>query len=210
MKESTWLQQTTQACIRLVESLTGFLLHERHGAPGSYICCEIDFRRCFRWACSGGWCCRASCCWSRCCSCCWRSRWVILNKYRWWRLQLSKWCWCFKHRLSTAHQWAVSIAIKWAMSMLSQSPNHLCDFSTRRHSSKSDGDFEVSWDESPHLLLCHAVLQKTSYSSRSHSTQFSPQFYPASLPIFAEGGTPGKPVRAPASNLFTDGMGFDM
>ena len=96
------------------------------------------------------------------------------------------------------------------MSMLSQSPNHLCDFSTRRHSSKGDGDFEVSWDESPHLLLCHAVLQKTSYSSRSHSTQFSPQFYPASLPIFAEGGTPGKPVRAPASNLFTDGMGFDM
>ena len=97
-----------------------------------------------------------------------------------------------------------------SMSMLSQSPNHLCDFSTRRHSSKSDGDFEVSWDESPHLLLCHAVLQKTSYSSRFHSTQFSPQFYPASLPIFAEGGTPGKPVRAPASNLFTDGMGFDM
>ena len=27
---------------------------------------------------------------------------------------------------------------------------------------------------------------------------------------FSEGGAPGKPVRAPASNLFTDGMGFDM
>ena len=26
----------------------------------------------------------------------------------------------------------------------------------------------------------------------------------------AEGGAPGKPVRAPASNLFTDGMAFDM
>ena len=28
--------------------------------------------------------------------------------------------------------------------------------------------------------------------------------------LFSEGGAPGKPVRAPASNLFTDGMGFDM
>ena len=112
MKESTWLQQTTQACIRLVESLTGFLLHERLGAPGSYICCEIDFRRCFRWAFAGGWCCRASCCWSRCCSCCWRSRWLILNKYRWWRLRLSKWCWCFKHKLST-EQWAL-LSEQWA------------------------------------------------------------------------------------------------
>lgn len=38
---------------------------------------------------------------------------------------------------------------------------------------------------------------------------FVMQFFrkPATAP---EGGAPGKPVRAPASNLFTDGMGFDM
>merc|ERR1719288_380466 len=38
---------------------------------------------------------------------------------------------------------------------------------------------------------------------------FVMQFFrkPATAP---EGGTPGKSVRVPASNLFTDGMGFDM
>lgn len=38
---------------------------------------------------------------------------------------------------------------------------------------------------------------------------FVMQFFrkPATAP---EGGAPGKPVRAPASNLFTDGLGFDM
>merc|ERR1719225_1601407 len=38
---------------------------------------------------------------------------------------------------------------------------------------------------------------------------FVMQFFrkPATTP---EGGAPGKPVRVPASNLFTDGMGFDM
>ena len=83
-------------------------------------------------------------------------------------------------------------------------------FSPRtRHSSEGDGDFEVSGHESSHLLLCHAVLQKTSYGARSCFILKKSNLL-SFLISFAEGGAPGKPVRAPASNLFTDGMGFDM
>jgi len=48
-----------------------------------------------------------------------------------------------------------------------------------------------------------------SVGMRAMIFYFVMQFFrkPATTP---EGGAPGKPVRVPASNLFTDGMGFDM